>query len=215
MKRFTNTYLHYLVVVAHPDDIEFVMAPFIAFVKQSTSASFTYFILSSGEAGIDTLTKECCQAVREQEQRCAAQALGVDSVRFGRLPDGELTYDAVLDSLNHLKNDSSFDAILLMNDHDTWPGGSKNHRDHVVAGKPVFDTYHSRLPILTFGSPKAAHYTTLDEPAVELAIKALSCHAEYLKHVKLDAKDVINQSIIRDAEGVKIFFEFIPATETR
>lgn len=76
-----------LAVVAHPDDLEFGAAAAIA-RWTAQGKHVTYCMVTSGEAGIDSMSPEETRKVREEEQRVSAALVGVDTVEFLGLPDG-------------------------------------------------------------------------------------------------------------------------------
>ena len=78
-----------LVVVAHPDDIDFGSAGTVATLT-GHGVEVAYCLVTSGDAGGDesTLTPLERAAVREAEQREAALELGVTDLTFLRWPDG-------------------------------------------------------------------------------------------------------------------------------
>ena len=80
-----------MVIVAHPDDIEFACAGTIA---RWTAAGcvVSYVLCTSGDVGIDRpgMSRAEATAIREAEQRAAADLLGVSEVVFLREPDGML-----------------------------------------------------------------------------------------------------------------------------
>ena len=80
-----------LVVMAHPDDMEFSCAGTVARWAQAGSRVI-YVLCTSGEVGIADLdmTKEKAAEIREAEQREAAKITGVEEVVFLREPDGML-----------------------------------------------------------------------------------------------------------------------------
>ena len=67
-----------LCVVAHPDDIEYGTA---AAVHRWTGegTTVTYYLLTRGEAGIDTMAPDEAARVREEEERESARRVGVDA----------------------------------------------------------------------------------------------------------------------------------------
>ena len=80
-----------LVVMAHPDDMEFSCAGTVA--RWSKAGSRVIYVLcTSGEVGIadPDMTKENAAAIREAEQSEAARITGVQEVVFLREPDGML-----------------------------------------------------------------------------------------------------------------------------
>ena len=78
-----------LVVVAHPDDIDFGIAGTIAQLTKAGSY-VAYCLVTSGEAGEDdmTVTSEELSAMREAEQTAAAAEVGVTSLHWLRHLDG-------------------------------------------------------------------------------------------------------------------------------
>ena len=70
-----------LAIVAHPDDLEYGTASAIA-RWTSEGKSITYVMVSSGEAGIDTMAPAETKVIREREERASAGVVGVDQVEF-------------------------------------------------------------------------------------------------------------------------------------
>lgn len=80
-----------MVIMAHPDDIEFSCAGTIArWVKEG--AEVAYVLCTSGDVGIAEpgMTRAKAAEIREAEQRAAAAVVGVKEVIFLREPDGML-----------------------------------------------------------------------------------------------------------------------------
>jgi len=80
-----------LVILAHPDDPEFFCGASIArWVEMGHEVYYALF--TSGDKGCDEERNDCkdIAALREQEQRSAANFLGVKSVTFMRFEDGYL-----------------------------------------------------------------------------------------------------------------------------
>jgi len=80
-----------MVIVAHPDDIEFSCAGTVArWIKDG--AEVAYVLCTSGDVGIDEpgMTKAKAAQIREAEQQAAAEVVGVKEVVFLREPDGML-----------------------------------------------------------------------------------------------------------------------------
>jgi LmbE family N-acetylglucosaminyl deacetylase len=80
-----------LVIVAHPDDIEFGCAGTVARWVQA-GAEVCYVLCTSGDVGIakPELTRAQVTEIREAEQLAAAEVVGVKEVVFLREPDGTL-----------------------------------------------------------------------------------------------------------------------------
>ena len=79
-----------LAIVAHPDDMEYGAA---AAVGRWTGQGklVAYCMVTSGEAGIDTMRPEQARQVREAEQ-VAAAVVGVNVVEFLGFPDSMVEY---------------------------------------------------------------------------------------------------------------------------
>src|SRR6478736_2375472 len=77
-------------VVAHPDDLEYGAAAAIA-RWTGQGKHVTYVLVTSGEAGIDSLEPHRSGPQREQEERDGAALVGVTDIEFLRWPDGMVT----------------------------------------------------------------------------------------------------------------------------
>ena len=80
-----------MVIMAHPDDIEFSCAGTIArWVK--AGCKVTYVLCTSGDVGIAQkgMTNAEAMKIREKEQSEAARIVGVNEVVYLREPDGML-----------------------------------------------------------------------------------------------------------------------------
>ena len=77
-----------LVVDAHPDDIDFIMAGTVAELTKAGSY-VAYCLVTSGEAGEDDMTVDSAElvAMREAEQTAAAKEVGVTKLHWLHHPD--------------------------------------------------------------------------------------------------------------------------------
>ena len=80
-----------LVVVAHPDDVDFGTAGTMAALVNAGS-HVAYCLVTSGEAGDDDLTQSPndLSALRQDEQHAAAAAVGVEELHWLGHPDGRV-----------------------------------------------------------------------------------------------------------------------------
>ena len=128
-----------LVIVAHPDDMEFGGAAAVA-VWTDQGKEVAYVLVTRGEAGIDDLAPAECAAVREQEQIASAATVGVTQVEFldhldGVIEEGmKLRRDLVRVIRRHRP-----ELIITLNHRDEWGPGSWNTPDHRVVGRAVLD----------------------------------------------------------------------------
>lgn len=125
-----------LVVVAHPDDIDFGMSGTVAALVAAGS-SVHYAIATSGEAGPpeDAVRHELA-ALREQEQRAAAAAVGVDDVRFLGLPDGHLEPNLELRrAIARVIRQVRPDLVLCQSPERRWDRIYASHPDHLAVAE--------------------------------------------------------------------------------
>jgi LmbE family N-acetylglucosaminyl deacetylase len=89
--RFDKRIKRALVVVAHPDDVDFGSGGTVATLT-GHGVDVAYCLVTSGDAGGDgsAHTKEERTAIREGEQRAAAAEVGVSTLTFLHWPDGQV-----------------------------------------------------------------------------------------------------------------------------
>lgn len=124
-----------LVVVAHPDDVEFGAAAAVArWTDQGKTV--VYCMVTSGEAGIDALPPDECRTVREAEQIESARVVGVDVVEFLGFSDGVVEPTIALRAaIAEQVRRHRPDVVVTGNHHDTWGGSSPNQADHIAVGR--------------------------------------------------------------------------------
>lgn len=126
-----------LVIAAHPDDPEFGCAATMA-KWAAQGQQVDYLLLTSGDQGNrDRLVHPSeIAARREQEQRAAAEILGINSVTFLRYPDGMVVNDMDLRRrLCGLIRTFRPHAIVTI---DPWRP-YQLHPDHRAAGYAALD----------------------------------------------------------------------------
>lgn len=131
-----------MVIVAHPDDIEFSCAGTIArWVKEG--AQVCYVLCTSGDVGIATpgMTKAEAAQIREAEQTAAARLVGVYDVVYLREPDGML--EATMNLRKRLVREIRRfkpDTVICGDPQVLWAGnGYINHPDHRAAALAAVD----------------------------------------------------------------------------
>lgn len=125
-----------LVVVAHPDDIDFGMAGTMA-VLTSGGSEVVYCLVTSGEAGgPDDLPREVLRDQREAEQRAAAAQVGVSELRFLRYPDGrvECTLDLRRD-ISRVIRQVKPDLVMSLTSVRDWDRMYFSHPDHLAVAE--------------------------------------------------------------------------------
>lgn len=144
-----------LIVVAHPDDIEFGASGSAA-VWSAQGAHVVYCIVTDGAGGSNSpdMTPERLVEIRRQEQLAAAAKVGVSEVHFLGYRDGELV--ATVDLRRHLTRlirQIKPNRVVIMDPTAVLISGEGfdyiNHPDHRAAGEAalyaVFPSSGSRL----------------------------------------------------------------------
>lgn len=126
-----------VVVVAHPDDIDFGMAGTVA-VLTSRGVEVAYCLVTSGDAGGDdsTHTKEERAAIREAEQTAAAAEVGVTTLSFLRWPDGQVEPTLELrKAISRVIRQWRPDLVMTQNPERNFDRIYASHPDHMAAGE--------------------------------------------------------------------------------
>ncbi len=141
-----------MIVVAHPDDAEFLCAGTVA--KWAAAGSEVIFVLgTSGDKGSDdpSMTSEKLVETREREQRAAAEVLGAKTVEFLRFRDAELIPDLNLRlAITRMVRKHKPDAVICQDPTNRWEGQEYiQHPDHIAMGEAtlaaVFPSARDRL----------------------------------------------------------------------
>jgi LmbE family N-acetylglucosaminyl deacetylase len=185
-----------LCVVAHPDDLEYGAASAVArWTEQGKHVA--YCLVTSGEAGIDSMPPDECARVRQDEERRSAAVVGVTDVEFLAHPDG------LVEASIALRRDLAMvirrhrpDVVVSINYRDTWGGASRNHADHRNTGLALIDAVRDAANRWVFvgaggerwdgvrfalfgGSPEATHGVDVTD-TLDRGIDSLREHAAYL-----------------------------------
>jgi len=126
-----------LVVVAHPDDVDFWAGGTVASWTDAGTA-VTYCVLSDGDSGgfDPQVPRSAIPGIRQAEQKAAAAVLGVSDVRFLGYPDGcvEPTY-ALRRDITRLIRQVQPARVLTWSPEWSWRRFHRNHPDHRAAGE--------------------------------------------------------------------------------
>ena len=134
-----------LVVAAHPDDADFGAAGTACLLAQA-GWTVRYVVATDGSKGSDdeSLTPARLITTREQEQRDAAELLGVQEVEFLGFTDGELVHSREL--LGAITRQIREFRPFAVYTHDPEPviiGNTfVNHSDHRVTGLATLDAVY-------------------------------------------------------------------------
>jgi LmbE family N-acetylglucosaminyl deacetylase len=131
-----------MVIVAHPDDIEFGVAGTIIRWTDA-GCEVSYVLVTSGDVGIadTTLSREQAREIREREQRKAAEIAGVKDVVFLREPDGSVvnTLELRKKLVREIRRFKP-DVVICQDPTRLFVGdGYINHPDHRAVGMAALD----------------------------------------------------------------------------
>jgi len=185
-----------LAVVAHPDDLEYGVASAIArWTDQGKEV--TYCLVTSGEAGIDSLAPDECARIRQAEERASAAAVGVDTVEFLAHPDGLVEANLALRrDLSATIRRHRPEVVISINFRESFGGPGFNHADHRNTGIALLDAVRdaanrwvfvgaggdawSGVQFALFGaSPQATHAVDVGA-TLDRGIASLEAHRAYL-----------------------------------
>lgn len=123
---------------AHPDDIDFGAAGTVA---KWTAAGIRvdYCIMTDGDAGgFDAAHRGNIVDMRREEQRAAAQLVGVNDIHYLGERDGFLApTQEVIGRVVELIRRVRPDVVLAMHPERNWDRIQKSHPDHLACGEAV------------------------------------------------------------------------------
>lgn len=126
-----------LVVVAHPDDLDFGAAGTIA-TWTDEGIEVTYCICTDGDAGgfDPAVPRDQISGIRQAEQRAAAKEVGVGEVVFLGYPDGQLvpSFDLRRD-ISRVIRQVRPQRLLMQSPEINWERIGASHPDHRAAGE--------------------------------------------------------------------------------
>ncbi len=202
-----------LAVVAHPDDLEYGGAAAVA-RWTAEGRSVAYVLVTSGEAGIDSLPPAECGPLREVEQRAAATEVGVGTVEFLGHPDGLIEYGIPLrrDIAAAIRRHRP-ELVVTGNFRETWPGDvGMNMADHMATGRAVVDAVRDAANRWLFpeagepwsgvrwvavaASPRNSHAVDVGEH-FDRGVASLAAHRAYLEALSREA----GHGTMADPEG--------------
>jgi LmbE family N-acetylglucosaminyl deacetylase len=189
-----------LAVVAHPDDMEFGSAAAVA-RWTGQGKEVVYCMVTSGEAGIDSMDPEECRSIREAEEIESARIVGVDTVEFLHQPDGVLEYGVPLRrEIAAVIRKHRPEIVITGNFQEKFGMGMLNQADHIATGKAVLDavrdagnrwvfpeqltdgleTWGGVRQVWEGGSPAALHGVDTTD-TFDKGVASLAAHAAYIE----------------------------------
>ena len=185
-----------LVVVAHPDDMEYGGAAAIA-RWTGQGKQIAYCLVTRGEAGIDSMPPAEAGPLREAEERASAQLVGVEQVEFLGHRDGVIEYGLPLRrDITRVIRRYRPEILITGNYRETWGGVVLNQADHIATGRAAVDAARDAgnrwvfeeegdepwggvRAVWAAGSSEAAHAVDVTE-TFEAGVASLRAHEAYL-----------------------------------
>jgi LmbE family N-acetylglucosaminyl deacetylase len=211
-----------MVIAAHPDDPEFGAAGTVARWARE-GRSVVYVLCTSGEKGTSdrSLSSERLAALREDEQRAAAQVLGIKEVIFLRLPDQGLEdTPAFRKQLVRLMRTFRPRCVLTSDPYRRYIW----HRDHRIVGQVVLDALfpfvrdHLAYPDLLaeglqphkvrealFWGAEDINFRQDITDTFDLKLKALRCHETQVRELKIPDLEAWLRQRCREMAGLENF----------
>lgn len=221
-----------MVIVAHPDDVEFSCAGTVArWVRDG--AEVVYVVCTSGEVGIaeSDITKEKAAQIREDEQTAAAEVVGVKEVIFLHEPDGLLENTLALRK-RLVREIRRFKPEVVITGDPTvvWAGPTYiNHPDHRAASGAALDavfpaagqphlfedlageglTAHKTRKVYVMAWQNSDTFVNISD-TIDLKLEALKKHASQMKDwdpepmIKEWATEAAKGKEMRFAEGFRV-----------
>ena len=201
----TNGIERALVVVAHPDDVDFGNAGTIAQWTRS-GIEVSYCIITDGAAGgrDKDVSREEMARLRQLEQRAAGECVGVEDITFLGYPDGRLivTLDLRRDITRVIRQKRP-QRVLCQSPERAWNRIYASHPDHLAAAEATLCAVYpdARNP---FAHPELLEEEGLEEHVVgetwlttpneadrfiditdtfDLKLAALRCHVTQVGHM--------------------------------
>lgn len=193
-------------IMAHPDDAEFICGGTLARLA-GEGCDISYVLVTSGNRGshVAGMTMERLAAIREEEQRYAADALGVGEITFLRYNDGEVEVTMQLRRELALAIRKAQPDVLFT--FDPWRP-YEIHPDHRNVGLCALDalaaarmpmyypeqlnaelTAHRLKQVYLFSTHQPNHWVDISNH-IEKKLEALHCHTS---QVSASVDDIIRQ----------------------
>ncbi|MET9492001.1 PIG-L deacetylase family protein [Nocardia sp. NPDC006630] len=219
MEQLPEDWQRGLVIVAHPDDIEYGAAAAVArWTRQGKD--IRYVLVSSGEAGIAGLPPAESGPLREAEERAGAKIVGVTEIDFLGYPDGRIEESLALrrDLAAAIRRHRP-ELVVLFNFGDVWARGYANSADHRAVGRAALDAVsdagnewihpcladlppHSPRWAAVFGVADGSHAVDVTD-TIDLAVESLTAHARYLEALSSDPVATQARAVLDMAAGPK------------
>ena len=133
-----------LVIVAHPDDVDFSAAGTVA-LWTDAGIEVTYCVVTDGDAGgyDESVPRSEIAPMRQAEQIAAAKCVGVSDVRFLGYPDGRVEATLGLrKDLARVIRQVRPDRVLCPTPERNYQRMPPSHPDHRAVGSAALDAVY-------------------------------------------------------------------------
>ena len=211
-----------LVVVAHPDDIEYGAASAVS-KWTSEGKAVVYLLVTRGEAGIDGMHPDETREVRTREEIEGAAVVGVETVEFLDYKDGIVEYGLLLrrDIARAIRKHKP-EVMVTGNLEMRFGQGLANQADHRAVGLAALDAardsgnrwifpelldeglepWNGVKMLLISGSPNPTHAVDVGDHIYK-GVESLEKHAAYLNGLSQDVDPEIFLTMNANAVGIE------------
>ena len=211
-----------LVVVAHPDDIEYGTASAVS-KWTSEGKTVVYLLVTRGEAGIDGMHPDEAREVRTREEVEGAAVVGVDTVEFLDYADGVIEYSLPLrrDIASAIRRHRP-DVVITINMDMRFGQGLANQADHRAVGLAALDgsrdagnrwifaelldeglePWNGVKMLLVNGSPNPTHAVDVGDHVYK-GVESLEKHEAYMKGLGTDVDPETFLTMNANATGIE------------
>ena len=202
LEPFPEDWSSALVVMAHPDDMEYGGGAAVAAWTRA-GRRVAYVLVTKGEAGIDSMPPEEAARVRVEEQRASAAVVGVEEVEFLDHPDGVVHYGPELrrDIAAAIRRHRP-ELVVAVNHRETYGGRYLNMADHRWTGLATIDAvrdagnrwvftdlagagldpWQGVRHLAVVASPEPTHAVDVTD-TFDLGVASLRAHRAYLEGI--------------------------------
>lgn len=207
LEPFPDDWSSALCIAAHPDDLEYGTASAVAAWTQA-GKTVSYVLVTSGEAGIDSIDPAECGPLREAEERAGGAEVGVHEIDFLGYQDGVVEYGLSLRrDLARVIRRHRPDLVVLANPDVRPMWGGIDQADHRAVGLAAVDAsrdagnrwvfrdlideglepWKVRYTAVSM-SPQASHAVDVTD-TIDRGVASLRAHERYLAGLGDSAPD--------------------------
>lgn len=194
--------LTYLLVAAHPDDVDFGCAGTTATLT-AAGHRVVYCLVTDGTAGgfDSSVSRDKMGEIRQAEQTAAAAVVGVDELHFLGFPDGAV--EATLDlrrAISRVIRQVKPDCVITQSPERDFTSMYRSHPDHLATGVAAMAAVypdsrnefafpelmveglepHAAPELWLMGGPDPDHFVDITD-VFDVKIKALLCHTSQMQ----------------------------------